>query len=179
MLLALFLGLLWALPAHAASSTALCKLWKDEQRLLALGRYAIGTPGATLRGATLRAGRTCMRPELGRAQTCEWLDRNGIAYLADEERVVRVEARRGVVSARAALPLGLKLGDSFDDVLAKLGTLPDGSPREQLLQQSSTSQRALATGECVVHGDAPPASFFLEFDGNRRLKRVGLMISNV
>ncbi len=175
----LFVGVVWALPSYAASSAAPCKTWKDERRLLALGRYAIGTPVATLH-ATLRAGRTCMRPERGRAETCEWFDRDGIAYLADEqERVVRVEARRGVSSARAVLPLGLKLGDSFDVAVAKLGTLPDESPREQLLQFSSTSRRALATDECVVHGNAPPASFFLEFDGNRRLKGVGLMISNV
>lgn len=175
----LFVGVVWALPSYAASSAAACEIWKDERRLLALGRHAIATPSATLR-TTLRAGRSCMRPERARAETCEWLDRDGIAYLADEEeRVVRVEARRGVASPRAVLPLGLKLGDPFDDAVAKLGKLPDESPREQLRQHSSTNRRALATGECVVHGNAPPASFFLEFDGNRRLKRVGLMISNV
>ena len=83
-------------------------------------------------------------------------------------------------------PLTMKL-DQVSALRVKAGiedwwtdaTLPDESPREQLLQYSSTSRRALATGECVVHGNAPPASFFLEFDGNRRLKRVGLMISNV
>jgi hypothetical protein len=164
-----------------AAAPAACTPWRDEQGMLKVGRYTIDTPVAALAGLR-KSKRKCQGPDDDKPRHCEFFDRDGVAYLTDLQGVVRIEARRGQVGSGAALPLGLVIGDSMAEVERKLEALPaPPALRDPLLSQTKRrpAPRAVATGECVVHDKATPASFFLEFDAKQRLRLVGLMRSNV
>jgi hypothetical protein len=165
-----------ALGTAYAAAGADCERWVDAQGLVKVGSHSIDAPAASLAG--LRKGQQCRGPDDDQPRDCEFIDRDGITYLTDAQGVVRIEARRGRVAAKTALPLGLKLGEPRAEVMRKLQALPPQAPRDQLLGASGKA-RALASGECIVHGGASPASFFVEFDAKQRLRTIGLMKSNV
>ncbi|MGY6518282.1 MAG: hypothetical protein ACXIUZ_06165 [Lysobacteraceae bacterium] len=159
-----------AAPAQAATPPD-CTPWRDETGLLAIGRFPLGTPFDVLDAGLTRLP-DCFISADRQAIDCEFVDDDGIAYLADAQGLVRVEARSGEAD-NGSLPLGLEFGNSKEEVSRRLrAMLPVQSPVGQLLSQ--VDKPAWASGNCVVHQGSEGGSFYVEFHGVRGLSRVGL-----
>lgn len=148
--------------------------WRDTSGVLRLGRYALETPVEQL-PATLQRLPGCIVQPAGGVVDCELRDSDGVAYLADQQGLIRIEARAGE-AGDAVLPLGLRWGNTRDEVAARLQTLPAGALRDALHAQLRAGG-PLATGFCVIHGAHDPASWYIDFDADGRLARTGLRLN--
>lgn len=160
-------------PAVASPSCP----WVDRRGELRVGRTGLLGERFERLPTDLRRGDDCFVSADRSTVDCELYDPEGFAYLSDEVGVVRIEARRSDLSPRAALPLGLELGESRASALAKLRNLSPSAVRKALLSRArSGPNAALSSGFCVEVGAADPASFYLRFDDEGQLAALGLRL---
>lgn len=169
-----------ALWGHHAVANVSCAPFLDAESLLTIGHHPLGLP-ATALPATLRKLPCGAAPAPGE-EVCEYLDEHGFAYLTDTQSIIRIEARLGVLNKTGLLPLGLKLGDTKKVARTKIA---------QAVRQSSTTnlpiatlgtgkqfrQNAWATHYCVSNALGASGSWYLNFDRNGRLVKVGIRLN--
>lgn len=173
-------AVIWlAFSAGLVNATAPCVPWRDTHKQLVLGSHELGLPRAIfpLNLPHDNCG-TAPSPD---EEVCEYFDPQGIAYLVDQQGVIRVEARKSRVKSGAVLPLGLKFGDSQTVVRRKLAVLPAESPAEALSKNRDIGtiiqSRSWASPTCIEAANSTLGSFYVSFDRNGRLITIGMRLT--
>lgn len=173
-----FAGVLLAVAlvstAAAADTPTRCEEWIDRDRLLVFGALPLGAPAAA--ASRLRELPGCFVSEDRREIDCEYVDTDGIAYLFDADGLLRIEARRGEVETSAVLPLGLVPGEPRASARARLARLPHVALRSMLERQADAGDPAWATPTCVRGVAGAAGSWYVAFDAEGRLQRIGLRL---
>lgn len=168
------LGVALVATAGVADADPGCTEWIDRERLLVFGVLPLGAPAAA--AARLRELPGCFVSDDRSEVDCEYVDTDGIAYLFDADGLLRIEARRGEVAASAVLPLGLEPGESRASARARLARLPNGDLRAMLERQADAGEPAWATPTCVRGATGAAGSWYVAFDDDDRLQRIGLRL---
>lgn len=161
-----------------------CTPIQDRDNKLSVGAYALGHPKTELPANLERA--PCGTSPSHDEEVCEYVDIDGFSYWVDQKEVIRVEARLGVLTKFARLPLDLKLGDTRKIVFAKLAAYARklspadrkiSLPITQLGKGKQYKQSTWATFDCVANSRGVVASWYLQFDKHGRLIAVGVRMN--
>jgi hypothetical protein len=162
--------------AHADIS---CTPFVDRANELAIGALALGMPKAEL-PRDLKKSDCGTAPQPG-DEVCEYFDRDGFAYLADNQSIIRIEARLGKLNKYGVLPLGLRLGDTKKTVRKKIASAKKLTGRANVIstlgQRSQYTKNAWATHYCITNSQGATGSWYLNFDQQGRLITVGIRLN--
>ena len=165
---ALFVALAMAPPLSLAED---CVLYKDVNDALAIGSVALGSKVDRLPSG-LKKSANCLEDRAKNYYDCEYIDRHGVAYLVEGDRLIRSEVR-DLASVRGAFIGGIVFGDSFLDVLRKFRSLPTGFPNWVASSESPGKGFILGTGTCLQASNGTAWSYYLKFSEDGRLASVG------